>query len=127
MLVRVGAPAHRALGLLAEGTMNPWFRDHIRVAAGLCEKGEPLSTALEKAGLDRRAAWFGRAAGDAAELADSLGQLAEDYRTHVSWIIAIGGRLAPPLMILGIGCIVGFVVISLFMPLVKLMMSLGGS
>jgi type II secretory pathway component PulF len=126
MLIRVGAPAHRALRLLAEGTMNPWFRDRIRVAAGLCEKGEHLSTALEKAGLDRRAAWFGRAAGDAAELADSLGQLAEDYRARISWFIAVGGRLVPPLVILGIGCVVGFVVISLFLPLVKLANALGG-
>jgi type II secretory pathway component PulF len=126
MLIRVGAPAHRALSLLAEGTMNPWFRDRIRVAAGLCEKGEPLATALENAGVDRRAAWFGRAAGDAAELADSLGQLAEDYRARVSWAITVGGRLLPPMVILGIGCVVGFIVISLFLPLVKLAMSLTG-
>jgi len=126
MLIRVGAPAHRALGLLAEGTMNPWFRDRIRAAAGLCEKGEHLSTALEKAGLDRRAAWFGRAASDEVELADSLGGLAEDYRARVSWVVSVGGHLIPPLLIIGIGFIVGFVVISLFMPLVKLMLSLGG-
>jgi type II secretory pathway component PulF len=127
MLIRVGAPAHRALNLLADGTMNPWFRDRIRVAAELCESGEPLATALEEAGLDRRAAWFGRAAGDATELADSLGQLAEDYRMRVSWVVAVGGRLLPPLVILGIGCVVGFIVISLFLPLVKLANSLGGS
>jgi type II secretory pathway component PulF len=126
MLIRVGAPAHRALSLLAEGTMNPWFRDRIRVAAELCEKGEHLSTAMEKAGLDRRAAWFGRAAGDAAELADSLSQLADDYRARVSWVIAVGGNLVPPLVILGIGCVIGFVVISLFLPLVKLANSLAG-
>jgi type II secretory pathway component PulF len=106
--------------------MNTWFRDRIRVAAGLCEKGEHLATAMEKAGLDRRAAWFGRAAGDADELADSLGRLAEDYRARVSWVIAVGGRLVPPLLILGIGCVVGFIVISLFLPLVKLAHSLAG-
>ena len=30
MLLRVGAPAHRALRVLADGTMNPWFRDRIQ-------------------------------------------------------------------------------------------------
>ena len=125
MLIRVGSPAHRVLRLLAEGTMNPWFRDRIRSAAELCEKGEQLPAALEKSGLDRRAAWFARATDDPAELADSLSQLAADYRARISWGVALGGRLLPPLLILGIGCIVGFVVISLFVPLVKLAMSLG--
>jgi type II secretory pathway component PulF len=126
MLIRVGSPAHRALRVLADGTMNSRLRDRIRNAAELCEKGEQLPTALEKSGLDPRVAWFGRAAGDAAELAASLSQLAEDYRARVSWGVALGGRLVPPLMILGLGCVVGFVVISLFLPLVKLAMSLGG-
>ena len=127
MLIRVGSPAHRALRLLADGTMNPWLRDRIRSAADLCEKGESLSVALDKAGLDRRAAWIGRAANNQTELADALGQLAEDYRGRISWGIALGGRILPPLLILGIGCVVGFVVISLFMPLVKLANALGGS
>jgi type IV pilus assembly protein PilC len=120
MLIRVGSPAHRALRLLADGTMNSWFRDRIRTAADLCEKGEHLSEALEKAGLDRRAAWFGRAAEGPAELADALGELADDYRGRVAWGLAISGRLAPPALILGLGIIVAVVVISLFLPLVKL-------
>jgi len=40
--------------------------------------------------------------------------------------VAVGGRLLPPLAILCIGAVVGFVVISLFVPLVKLANSLGG-
>jgi type IV pilus assembly protein PilC len=126
MLVRVGSPPHRALRVLADGTMNSWFRDRIRKAADLCEKGDPLPTALEKSGLDPRVAWFGRAADDPAELAESLGQLAEDYRSRVSWGVTLAGRLLPPLTILGFGWVVAFVVISLFLPLVKLAMSLGG-
>ena len=123
MLFRVGAPAHRALRVVAEGTMNPWFRDRVRRAAELCERGSDLATALDQAQLDRRAAWFSRAARDAASLAESLHRLADDYRSHVSCSAAIAIRLVPLIIILGASVAVGYVVIALFLPLVALMTS----
>ena len=120
MLLRVGTPAHRALHVVAEGTMNPWFCDRVRRAAELCEGGVDLASALDKANLDRRAAWFSRGARDAANLAESLHSLADDYRARVSWSVSVAIRLVPPIVILGIGVAVGYVVIALFLPLVKM-------
>jgi type II secretory pathway component PulF len=122
----VHVPAHRALRLLADGTLNPWFRDRVRKAADLCEQGVPLADALDQVGLDRRAAWFARGAANAPDLSEALARLAEDCRTQTSWAAAVAGRLLPPVVVLCIGIVVGTTVLSLFLPLIKLMNSLGG-
>lgn len=126
MLMRAGVPPHRALRLLAEGTLNPWLRDRLARAAELCDKGLPLSTALDESRLDRRIAWFARGMSEGGALADALERLGEDYAAHGAWRLAVLGRLVPPLLILVIGASVGYIVIALFLPLIKIMSSIGG-
>ena len=125
MLLRVGTPAHRALAVIGEGTMNPWFRERVKRAAVLCEHGMGLDVALDKTGLDQRIGWFAQTMTSAPELADSLDVLGEDYMQEVSWPLIVAARIVPPTMVVVIGVLVGFVVVSLFMPLIQLMGSMG--
>jgi type II secretory pathway component PulF len=126
MLLRVGTPAHRALRAIARGTMNPWFRDRVAHAQALCEKGVPLSQALEQARLDRRAAWYARAEGSPREIAEGLLQVAEEYGGKHRLALAVIKELTGPIVILLLGILVGFTFVSLFLPIIKLMNSLGG-
>jgi len=126
MLLRVGTPVPRALRVIAEGTMNPWFRDRARRAAKLCESGIDPGAALDRVGLDHRAGWFARAAANTLDLADALHRLANDYLDHISWTASVALRLLPPIVIVCVGALVGFIVIGLFSPLVALVNLMGG-
>ena len=126
MLLRVGTPAPRAFRVIADGTMNPWFRDRVRRAAELCEGGVNLADALDRARLDHRVGWFARAAGTTGDLATGLYELGEDYAARTSWAISVAARLIPPMLILGVGFIVAWVVVALLLPLVSLMNAMGG-
>lgn len=124
MLLRVGTPAPRALRVIAEGTLNPWFRERVRRAADLAERGAALGDALDHAGVDRRAAWFARSLADRADLSEALMRLGDDYAASFSWTVSVAARTAPPLAIMAIGALVACVVIGLFLPILKLMNSL---
>lgn len=125
MLLRAGAPVHRALRVIAEGTMSPWMRERATLAANLTEEGKTLGDALDIAALDHRAAWFGHALADRADMADALKRLGDDYAERISWTAALAARLIPPIIVIILGSCVAFVVISLFLPLIKIMNSLG--
>ena len=124
MLLRVGTPAHRALRVIADGTLNPWFRERVRRAADLAEQGVALGDALDQAAVDRRAAWFARGLADREDLSAGLMRLGDDYAANFSWLSSIAARTAPPLAIMAIGFLVACVVIGLFLPLLKVMGSL---
>jgi type II secretory pathway component PulF len=125
MLLRVGTPTHRALRVIAEGTLSPWLRERATVAANAAEAGRGLGEALDAAGLDHRAAWFGHAFADREDMADALARLGDDYAERISWTAALVTRLLPPLVVLVLGTCVAWVVIALFLPLLKLIMSVG--
>jgi type II secretory pathway component PulF len=126
MLLRVGTPAHRALEVLAGGTMNPWFRERVRRAQQFCEKGVPLSRALEQADLDRRAAWYARAEGNPVEIADGLLEVGDEYSGKHRLALAVVKELIGPVAIFTVGVFVGCVFVSMFLPIIKLMGSIGG-
>ena len=52
-------------------------------------------------------------------------KIADNYEEEVE--VAVGGlvSLLEPMMVIGLGSLVGFIVIALFMPLVSLMQSVG--
>jgi len=126
MLIRVGVPAHRALETIAEGTMNPWFRSRVAEAARLCEQGMPMGEALDRARLNKRPGWFASADASEDSIAAGLNALAETYSQSVAWPMVVAVRVAPPLMIICLGAVVGCVVIGLFLPLLQLISNMAG-
>ena len=126
MLIRVGTPAPRALEVLAGGTLNPWFRDRVRKAAELCESGHDLADAFEKARVDHRVAWLSRNLRSPEALAEGLDQLARETSAGVSTFATVVTGLIPPFVVLCLAVVVGFIVIALFLPLIKLIGAMGG-
>jgi len=125
MLLRVGTPAPRALEALADGTLSPYIRRRLRVAAQFCREGRPIGEALTMAELDPRTAWVLSAFHD-EDLPNALEGLADDYAARISSGGIILGRLLPPAIILFLACAVGYVVIAMFLPLIKLMGAMAG-
>jgi len=121
MLIRVGTPAPRALRVVAEGTLHPVLRKRVGRAADLCERGEGLAAALDRAGLDPRLGWFARSLSSREGLADAMERLADDYEARIAWSSAVVLRLAPAMVVLLMGVFVGYTVVALFMPLISLM------
>ena len=124
MLVRVGTPMHRALTVIAEGTMNPVFADRVRRAAQLVEQGESLGEALGQAGLNTAVSWTALTAQGELSLADALDQLAKDTATTFSRTVTFLAGLFSPLLVLLLGLITAYVVIAMFLPLLNLAKSL---
>jgi type II secretory pathway component PulF len=98
----------------------------VRRAADLAERGVALGDAMDQAAVDRRAAWFARSLADRADLSEGLMRLGDDYAANFSWLASIAARTAPPLAIIAIGVLVACVVIGLYLPILKVMNSLGG-
>ena len=115
-----GAPGHR------RRHSDPWFRERVRHAADLAERGVALGDAMDQAGVDRRAAWFARSLADRADLSEGLMRLGDDYGANFSWFASVAARTAPPMAIIAIGVLVACVVIGLYLPILKIMNSLGG-
>jgi type IV pilus assembly protein PilC len=64
---------------------------------------------------------------ETGDLDKMLLKIADQYDEDVDVAVAGMTHLIEPLMIVFLGGAVGFIVISLFLPLIKLMNSLGGS
>ena len=63
---------------------------------------------------------------ETGDLDKMLLKIADQYDEDVDVAVAGMSHLIEPLMIVGLGGCVGFIVVSLFLPLIKLMNSLGG-
>jgi type IV pilus assembly protein PilC len=64
---------------------------------------------------------------ETGDLDKMLLKIADQYDEDVDVAVSGMTHLIEPLMIIILGFCVGFIVISLFLPLIKLMNSLGGS
>jgi len=126
MLLRVGVPAPRALRVIAEGTLNPWFRDRVRRAAHLCEQGADLASALAEAAADPDAAWLARAMRNPDDLCLALSRLADDASSRCSLTLAVLARLAPAVIVLTVGAVVAVFCFGVMLPLVAAAASLMG-
>jgi len=84
-----------------------------------------LSVALDKSGLDQRVGWFAHAVTNASNLVAALDILGDEYMQKVSWPLILAVRIVPPAMVMVMAVAVGLVVISLFLPLIQLMLSIG--
>ncbi|GEM_PF-2174438 len=126
MLVRAGVPAPHALQTIASGTIHPWLRDRIQLAAEKAGQGSTLAEALDQAKVDPRAAWFARGLAGSEELSRALTRLGEDYSVQTSWTAAMVSQLLPALAIMGVGVAVALIVLGVFTPLLKIVYGLTG-
>lgn len=125
MMIEQEVPLDEALTLSADGVSDPNVRQAALLLARRVENGASLADAMQAD--DRLPATmipfvkWGEKAGD---LPDGLRTISDILLTRVHMRAAMLRTISPPVVFLLVGLIIGFVVISLFMPMVSLIQGL---
>ena len=125
MMVEQEIPLHEALELSADGVNDPHVRDSARLLAHRVENGSTLAEAIQAddclpATMIPFVKW-GERGGD---LPDGLRAISEILLARVHFRAAMLRTISPPIVFLVVGLVIGFVVISLFLPMVSVVQAL---
>jgi len=120
MLLRGGIPVVTALDMV-EGLLQPALRERMQLAEQDIREGMPISGAMESRGLTTpvavRMLRVGERSGRMGEMMERIGNFYDDEIARwVDWFT----RLFEPILMTGIGLIVGVIVILMYMPIFEL-------
>lgn len=120
MLLRGGIPIVPALEMVG-GLLQPNLRARLQTAIGDVREGQALSTVMENRGLTTpvavRMLRVGERSGQMGEMMERIGHFYDDEIARwVDWFT----RLFEPVLMTGIGLVVGLVVILMYMPIFEL-------
>jgi type IV pilus assembly protein PilC len=126
-LLTSGVPILQAMETVAHAIDNETFTDVIMAARARIREGDPIGEPLEKSGMFPPMVIQMISIGEETGALDQmLGKVADFYETEVEMQLQSLAAALEPLMIVILGCIVGFIVIALFMPLIAIVASLSG-
>lgn len=124
MLLRSGMPLLTALEM-AEGLLDPALRPALREARREVSEGQPASTALSLHGLTTPTSLSMLGVGErTGELGPMTDRVATLYDDELARWVEIGTRLVEPVLMALIGCVIGLIVVLLYMPVFELASSL---
>lgn len=120
-LTRSGVPILRALEIVAFATGNKVLGKVILDAVPAVERGEQLSTALDRAKTYPRMLINMLSAGEKTGKVDEMLQkISEFYNDEVETMIQGLTSLLEPLLIVFLGVIIGTIVVCMFLPIFKM-------
>jgi len=124
MLLSGGIPAVAALDM-AEGLLHPELRVRLAGASRHIREGQPISAAMEAAGLSTpvaaRLLRVGEKSGRMGEMMESVARFHdEELARFVDWFT----RLVEPVLMAVIGLVIGVIVVLLYLPIFELAGSL---
>ncbi len=126
-LLSSGVPILQAMETVAGAIDNETFTDVIMKARARVREGDPIGEPLDKSGLFPPMVIQMISIGEETGSLDAmLGKVADFYEQEVETQLQSLAAALEPLMIVVLGCIVGFIVIALFMPLIQIVSSLSG-
>lgn len=121
LLLKNGLPIDRAVRVLSFTVSNVFLRGKIEEINSHIKEGVPLSEAMKQAGVFS-AAFVNvvRVAEESSNLGTALFTTAETYQKEVGRKLKRVLNILEPLLILMVGLVVGFVVISMLLPIFSL-------
>lgn len=127
VLLEAKVPMLDSIELTRESLGNPRYIELLNKAEHAVTKGEPISNALGKSGL------MVPSASEAIRNGEQSGRLAE-VLMHISdyldedneTVVKSASSLIEPVIMIGLGLLVGFVAVSMFLPLFDLTATAGG-
>ncbi len=127
VLLEAKVPMLDSIELTRESVSNPKYKDLLNRAEDAVTRGEPISSAFNKGGLMISSAC------EAVRNGEQTGRLAE-VLVHISdfldedneTFVKSASSLIEPVIMVGLGLMVGFVAISMFLPLFDLTAAAGG-
>lgn len=120
-LTRSGVPILQTMEIVAHATGNKVLGKIILDARATVERGEPLSTALDKSKAYPRLMIHMLSAGEKTGKVDEMLQkIAEFYNDEVETTLAGLTSLIEPMLIVFLGVVIGSIVVCMFMPIFKM-------
>ncbi len=126
-LVRSGVPILKSLEIVAKTSGNTVIEDAVIESKQAIQDGQPISVPLEKTGvfppMVTRMISVGEKSG---RLEDMLSKVAQFYEEQTDALVAGLSSLIEPIVIAFLGVVVGGIVVSLFLPIIKITQYIGG-
>ncbi|MBX9676907.1 MAG: type II secretion system F family protein [Methylotenera sp.] len=120
MLLKGGTPIVSALGSVA-GLLDVSLKANMQSATLAIQQGQPVSSAMEQAGLTTPVALRMLRVGErGGKIGDMMERVAAFYDEELSRWIEWFTKLFEPLLMLFIGLVIGVVVLLLYMPIFEL-------
>jgi general secretion pathway protein F len=124
MLLKGGVPITRAAGM-ATSLLKENARNRLSQANSLITQGSSISSAMEEAGLTTpiasRMLIVGERTGNMGQMMERIAEFHEDDLSR--WLEEFG-KLFEPILMLGIGLVVGTIVVLMYMPIFELATSI---
>lgn len=120
MLLRAGIPLRSSLVMVID-VLPASMRAGLQLAVVDVEQGLPFSAAAERGGLSTPIARRMIAVGEkSGQLGDMMESVANFYDEEINRLVDLFSRLFEPLLMTGIGAVIGGIVLLLYMPIFEL-------
>ncbi len=127
-LVGSGVDIIRALEITGTTSGNSIIEDAVDIVREKVHQGVPIAIPLsELAIFPPMVAQMVRVGEETGELEKMLSKIADFYEDEVDSAIATLTSVIEPLMMIGVGIMVGIIIISMYLPMFKLLTLIGGS
>ena len=126
-LLAAGVPILEALDITADTSGNAVYREAMSKVHDAIREGESFATPLRQANVvDPMVVNMIDVGEETGELDKMLTKIADTYDSEVESLVASLTSLMEPVMVIVLGCIVGFIVIALFMPMIGMLDNMTG-
>jgi len=122
LLVQAGIPVDKALSLSSNNLGNAVLREELEgVRRGTVTQGAPLSDGLKKSRhIPVFVANMTAVGEEAGRLDESLAEIASFYEKELDQHSRLAASLLEPVLILTVGVVVGFIVVSMLLPIFEI-------
>jgi type IV pilus assembly protein PilC len=126
-LLTAGVPILEALDITADTSGNAVYREAMTKVHNAIREGETFATPLRQAKVvDPMVVNMIDVGEETGELDKMLTKIADTYDAEVETLVASLTSLMEPVMVIVLGCIVGFIVVALFMPMIGMLDNMSG-
>ena len=115
-----GCTVDQAVEQAAELDLNHCFKQRLKHWLKEIRHGENISAAAKKARIGKNLAWAFDQELNQANTPNVLKMLEEFYLANYHYKLNLTGYIVSPLIVLGLGLIIGFVVFAMYMPMVTI-------
>jgi type II secretory pathway component PulF len=118
--LRAGISVNESIRNALKLDTNNCFRRRLAKWLKRVERGEDISESARRSGVGETIAWAFDEKINEGNTPEILAMLEEFYRNNYSYKINLASSVLEPLMVLGLGVTVGFVVYAMFIPMVSI-------
>jgi type IV pilus assembly protein PilC len=127
-LIGSGVDIIRALEITGATSGNTLIEDAVEVVKEKVHQGIPIAVPLAESPIfPPMVSQMVRVGEETGELEKMLGKVADFYEDEVDSAISTLTSIIEPLMMIAVGCMVGVIIISMYLPMFKLLTLIGGS